>query len=88
MTIYLLLLLVLSAKEDYIDNLSVAENTNITKEFIDNVYLFLQDIFRDLGTNLRINSIRSIKMEGLRIRSSKNPINFRKRPSRYSFNKK
>jgi hypothetical protein len=37
--------------------LSVAENTNITKEFIDNVYLCLQDIFRDLGTNLKVNSI-------------------------------
>ena len=48
---------VLFGKEDYIDNLSVAENTNITKEFIDNVYLCLQDIFRDLGTSLRINSI-------------------------------
>ena len=57
MTIYLLLLLGLSGKEDYIDNLSVAENTNITKEFIDNVHLCLQDIFRDLGTSIKINSI-------------------------------
>ena len=48
---------VLSGKEDYIDNLSVAENTNITKEFIDNVYLCLQDIFRDLGMSLKVNSI-------------------------------
>ena len=48
---------ILSEKEDYIDNLSVAENTNITKEFIDNVYLCLQDIFRNLGTSSRINSI-------------------------------
>ena len=45
---------VLSGKEDYIDNLSIAENTNITKEFIDNVHLCLQDIFRDLGTSSRL----------------------------------
>ena len=48
---------VLSEKEDYIDNLSVTKNTNITKEIIDNVYLCLQDIFRNLGTSSRINSI-------------------------------
>ena len=48
---------ILFTKEDYIDNLSVAENTNITKETIDNVYLCLQDIFRNLGTSSRINSI-------------------------------
>ena len=48
---------VLSGKEDYIDNLSVAENTNITKEFIDNVHLCLQDILRNLGTTSGINSI-------------------------------
>ena len=46
-----------SGKQDRIDNLSVAENTNITKEFIDNVHLCLQDILRNLGTTSGINSI-------------------------------
>ena len=48
---------VLSGKEDSIDNLSIAENTNITKGFIDNVHVGLQDIFRDLGTSIKVNSI-------------------------------
>ena len=56
-----------SGKQNRIDNLSVAENTNITKEFIDNVHLCLQDILRNLGTTSGIDRcIGSIKMEGLR----------------------
>jgi hypothetical protein len=48
---------VLSGKEDSVDNLSIAENTNITKEFIDNVHMGLQDIFTDFGMSIKVNGI-------------------------------
>ena len=46
-----------SGKEDYMDDLNIAENANITKEFIDKVHLNLQYIFRDLRTNSDVNKI-------------------------------
>ena len=78
-----------SGKEDYIDNLSVVQNTNITKEFIDNVYLCLQDIFRDLGTNLKVNSILGqLKWKVYEYDQVRILLIFEKDRSRYSFNKK
>lgn len=44
-------------KEDYIDDLNLAEDASITKEFINKIRLSLQDIFRDLGTSTDFNKI-------------------------------
>lgn len=48
---------VLSAKDNHIENLSIAKNANITKVFIHNIYANLQVNFRDVEASTEVSNI-------------------------------